>query len=119
MNKSVNKKFFIIALGALSLGGIATLLVHRYFDQTSTGPATEEEFYKAGIKIGNTNPPPPEAPKPVDPTRRVRLAIGSLGLPDDASNGQISDLLTAELSRENNIELVERQSLQRVLGEIQ
>src|SRR5207249_11599030 len=113
------KRFLIISMIVLVAGGLAALLVHRHFDQTSTGPATEEEFYKAGIKMGNTNAPPPEAPKALDPKKRIRLAICSLGLSDEASNSQISDLIAAELSHEKNIELVERQSLQRVLGEIQ
>src|SRR5207247_925021 len=48
-----------------------------------------------------------------------RLAIGNIGLPDDANNAQVADLLTAELSGAKGLELVDRQSLDKVLRELE
>ncbi len=53
----------------------------------------------------------------IDPSRRIRLAVGWLGLPDEARNQEIGDLIVAELSGAKNLELVDRQSLNAVLRE--
>ena len=53
----------------------------------------------------------------VDPSRRIRLAVGSLGLPDEEQNRQAGDLVVAALSSARNLEMVDRQSLNAVLNE--
>ena len=53
----------------------------------------------------------------IDPARRIRLAVGWLGLPNEAQNRQIADLIVAQFSSEKNLELVDRQSLDAVLRE--
>ena len=62
---------------------------------------------------------PVTAPTPILPDQKVRLAIGGLGLPDDSMNRQLADLLTAELSRAQGLELVDRQSFDKVLRELE
>jgi curli biogenesis system outer membrane secretion channel CsgG len=52
-----------------------------------------------------------------DPSRRIRLAVGWLGLPDENQNRQAGDLIVADLSAAGNLELIERQSLNAVLKE--
>ena len=59
------------------------------------------------------------APTPILPNQKVRLAIGGLGLPSDSMNRQLADLLTAELSRAQGLGLVDRQSFDKVLRELQ
>jgi tetratricopeptide (TPR) repeat protein len=53
----------------------------------------------------------------VDPSRRIRMAVGWLGLPDEEQNRRAGDLVVADLSSEANLELVDRQSLAAVLRE--
>jgi len=45
--------------------------------------------------------------------------VGWLGLPDETRNGQVADLLTAELTGAKSLELVDRQSLGKVLRELE
>ncbi len=56
------------------------------------------------------------APEVIEPGRRVRLAIGSLGLP---AQENISDLALTELSDAKGLEMIERQELDKVLSELQ
>ena len=118
----MNKRF-LLALGLLLVvGGATWLAINWYNEREATRPAfSERELSKAIARLHPNSPAEPAvaAPKPLLPSQNVRLAIGSLGLPDDSQNRQLGDLLTAELSGTKGLELVERQSLDRVLGELQ
>src|SRR5439155_20548849 len=52
-------------------------------------------------------------------SQTIILAIGGLGFADDARNRLIGDLTLAELGSAQGIELVDRQSLDVVIGEMQ
>ena len=79
---------------------------------------TQADVRQFAAKLGRTNLPPPSAPLPLPLSQPVRLAIGSLGLADDDQNRQLDDLITAELSGANGFNLVERQSLDAILKEM-
>jgi len=53
----------------------------------------------------------------MDPGRRVRLAIGWLGLPSETQDSQVADLTVADLTPSTNLELVDRLSLNTALQE--
>lgn len=59
------------------------------------------------------------APERIEASRRLRLAIGSVGLADEQQNRNVSDLVLAQLTGANGLELVERQALDAVLNELQ
>jgi len=119
MNKPVSKRFLVIGCSVLVLGAATALVLQHYLNQTSTPAMTDKDLYKFKTEMGDKGPssPTPQVAA-VDPKRSVRLAVGNVGLADETSNQELGDLLTAELSHEKNIELVDRQSLQRVLDEI-
>src|SRR5260221_8818744 len=87
---------------------------------------------KAEAHGAQTNPAPqqtafpgrkPAASGPEDVTgtqsgnNRVRVALGRLGLTDSGKDGVLTDLVTAELGSASDLELVERNSLDRALKE--
>ena len=105
----------IIILVAVGLGAF---LIYRQ-DRTSRGVTiTKADISEFAAKLGRTNSPPPAAPMALPLSQPVRLAIGSLGLADDEQNRQLDDLITAELTGAKGFDLVERQSLDTVLKEI-
>ena len=64
----------------------------------------------------STNPAP--AYVPIDLKRPVRLAIGTLGFGGNEQNGAIQDLVLARLTGAPGLELVERQSVESILHEL-
>ena len=79
---------------------------------------TQADIREFATKLGRTNSPPPAAPVPLPLSQPVRLAIGSLGLADDNQNRQLDDLVTADLTGAQGFNLVERQSLDAILKEM-
>lgn len=89
----------------------------------SKGEYTDEELAAARKKlpIKQLAPAPASVPvKPLDlsPNNPIRFAVGSLGLADDEQNGRVGALIVADLNGAQGLDLVERQSLQQVLHEL-
>lgn len=80
------------------------------------GAFTEQELAAFADRAHGPASIPDTAPEVIEPGRRVRLAIGSLGLP---AQENISDLVLTELSDAQNLEMIERQALDKVLSELQ
>ena len=101
----------------VSLGTGLIYWEHKSADnlQVSITQADVREF---AAKLGRTNSPTSSAPVPLPLSQPVRLAIGSLGLADDDQNRRLDDLLTAELTGTKGFNLVERQSLDAILKEM-
>jgi hypothetical protein len=115
----MNKRFILIASLLFVLGAAAVLVFRWYAQSESRIEMNEKDLAAARKKAGMMPPPAALAPKPIPPSRSLRLAIGSLGLTDDSQNAQVADLLSAQLSGAKGLELIERQSLERVLREIE
>jgi hypothetical protein len=113
----MNKRFILIALLLAAIGGGTVLLLHWYSHTSDDAYLTEKDLIEANRKLHREAPPAPAAPAPLPASRTMRLAIGSLGLPNDAQNAQLADLVTAELSGAAGLELVDRSSLEAVLRE--
>ena len=79
---------------------------------------TQKEIIEASRRFHGAQPAVQAAPASLPASRSIRLAVGSLGLADDSQNRQLVDLVTAELSGAPGLELVERQSLDKVLAEL-
>jgi hypothetical protein len=109
----MNRRFLLIA-SALVCGGLLVYLLAELFLHSS-------EYIPADkpARAAKLSSPPIMPMAEIKPTQQVRLAIGGLGLRDDAQNGQVANLLTAELSSAKGLQLVERQSLDKVLRELQ
>lgn len=118
----MNKRSLIVFCLLLAGGGLAWLLVRWYGERDpSLRPFSEKELAKATARLHPNAPTQPAVIPlaPLDPSQRIRLAVGWLGLPDETRNGQVADLLTAELTGAKGLELVDRQSLNRVLRELE
>jgi hypothetical protein len=116
---SINKRFILVAALLVALGGAAVLLLHWYAHSGDGAVLTQQEILEASRKLQAMVPTAQAAPVPLAASRSIRLAVGSLGLADDNQNRQLGDLVTAELSGAPGLELVERQSLDKVLAELQ
>jgi hypothetical protein len=118
----MNKRFVLIACLLAAVGGLAVVLFRWYVSSDGSAQITEKDIIKARRKLQGSEPlaqPAQAAPVPVPLSRSVRLAIGSLGFADDSQNRQHADLVTAELTGASGLELVERQSLDKVLRELE
>jgi hypothetical protein len=118
----MNKRSLIL-IGLLLVGGGLTWLIVRWHNGREEYEAdySEQDLAKAIARVHPNAPTQPVVlPQPLlDPSHRVRLAIGWLGLQDETRNGQVADLLTAELTGAKGLELVDRQSLGTVLRELE
>src|SRR5713101_2813871 len=118
----MNKRSLLIALALLVVGGLAAILIQWYIERNPyQGPITEQDLAQAAGRAGTARDQiPPAIPVPPIPLSHVvRLAIGWLGLADDAQNRVLGDLLAVDLSKAEGLELVERESLNRVLHEME
>lgn len=118
MNKRSLILFSLLMIG----GGLAWLLLRWYSESEAHLPAaTENDLAKAAARLDLNSPTQPAVvpAAPLAASHSVRLAIGWLGLPDETSNGQVTDLLTVELTGAKGLELVDRQSLGTVLRELE
>ncbi|MCL4180846.1 MAG: hypothetical protein KJ072_24250, partial [Verrucomicrobia bacterium] len=117
----MNRKFLTAALAFAVLGVLGALWIQRYTGSDafwdSESSISEQDLRSTAERLysqpNTPNPRPPSWP----PEQRVRLAIGGLGLPEPVTRETV-DLLTALLTNEPDLDLVERQSLDRVLAEI-
>lgn len=110
-------------VGLAGLGVVAALavvLVYWYIFRDDSVTITERDVAQARLKLqGGASTPKMTPPRPVDRNARVRLAIGSLGLPGQEENRRLSDLLTAQLTGTQGLDLVDRASLDKVLKELE
>lgn len=113
------KKIAILAGLALSLGALTSATLYWFGTKQEYGPApSEQEIQDGHARMSGAISTPARPPEPLKPGHTVRLAIGNLGLPED-QNWVVSDLLLAALSKQSGVELVERQSLEKSLRELQ
>ena len=116
----MRNRFIIRAMvvGALVWG---TVICYIWLAPSGFQPFTEAELANArvatAVRNGETNFPTPAPILAMNRLHPVRLAIGGLGMVDDEKNGQLGDLVTAELTGARGFELVERESLTKVLQE--
>ncbi|HEX5397775.1 MAG TPA: hypothetical protein VFY06_01860, partial [Verrucomicrobiae bacterium] len=107
---------------ALILAGFMVLLLtlwHLHNAPRRLDVITDKDLAEAVARLRGTNGvPAPATITPIDLKRPLRLAIGSLGRKDDEQNRQLEDLVLADLTGAPGLELVERQSLDRVLQEL-
>jgi hypothetical protein len=116
------RKNFLIGVGsfliAIALVGALVLWRLGFFTQ-NFGALTDRDLAAAVEKMRGPSPAIQTAPERVEPGRRVRLAIGSVGLPTEQQSRNVSDLVLTELNDAKDLEMVERQALDKVLGELQ
>ena len=115
-------KRFLVGAGITALVVVSLGICLNYWERKSADSVhatiTQADVREFAAKLGRTNQPTPSAPAPLPLSRPVRLAIGSLGLADDDQNRQLDDLITAELTGARGFNLVERQSLDAILKEM-
>lgn len=111
------KKRLLLCAGSLVvLGGLGWLGLTWSNERSADLPApSAKEMPWGAAALASTLVPEP----PLPPSRVVRLAIGGLGFPDDHQNQLLGDLLTAQLAGAKGLELVDRQSLGKVLRELE
>jgi hypothetical protein len=83
------------------------------------GPATEKEMNEIAKNL-NVHPSqlPADMAISLDPSKTVRVAIGTLGFLDENQNRNAGDFVLAELKNAHGLEMVERQELDKALSEI-
>ncbi|HLH52705.1 MAG TPA: hypothetical protein VKY92_03735 [Verrucomicrobiae bacterium] len=116
----MRNKFYLGIVALAVIGGACIYAVRIYQGPHKYEALSPDEIYRARLKM-NPNLASEATVKvvPLPEKRVVRLAIGSLGLADDRRNGDLMDLVTTGLSGAQGLELVERQSLDKVLSELQ
>jgi hypothetical protein len=115
----MNKRFLAIAGAVLLLGMISAGALHWYGNiEARLKAPTEQEMYKTAVRIGEVRDRPASPVVPLNPKRVVRLAVGNVGLASAEANARVSDLLLAQLSGATGLEMVDRQSLDKVLREL-
>src|SRR3954468_10182012 len=113
----MRKNFMFIAIAVL-LGGAGLTLGLKWFAQRPAKlVATEKDLIEARRRIGDLpgQIPTTTAP-PLDAKYPVRLVVGVLGAADENQNRQLADLLVADLSHSSGLELVDRDSIDKVLN---
>ncbi|HXI71288.1 MAG TPA: CsgG/HfaB family protein [Verrucomicrobiae bacterium] len=119
----MSKRKIIWIVGALLAGGLAAFWLlwsnNINHDPSIFAAPTDKDRAAFAAKYGQTNmaAPTPVVLKSLALSQPVRLAIGGLGLADDFENRQLADLVTVALAESQGLELVERQTLDRVLRE--
>jgi len=123
----MSKRFHLWTIIAILAGGAAVFiwLLRAHSDKaraeeyaSNERPSTEQQLADAARKLHKLDAITPSALAPLELKRPVRLALGSLGLADDDQNGRLSDLILTDLSGAQGLNLVERQNLEKVLGEL-
>jgi hypothetical protein len=117
----MSKKFLVTMAVVFAVGAVGVLLVHEYADPTRTKLAavTEKDLAEASARYYGPAPAMQSTPERIEPERKVRLALGSIGLPEEQQNRNVGDLVLAQLTGAAGLELVERQALDAVLNELQ
>ncbi len=118
----MNKRFLLGAGILLALGSLGALLMHWYFDPDRRSPTliTSQDIADAKRRLRESVPSDqqPAVLRPLDFSKSVRLAIGSLGMADEEQDRNVADLVLANLSGAAGLDLVDRQSLNTGLQEM-
>jgi tetratricopeptide (TPR) repeat protein len=115
----MNKKLVPLVGIILGLAALTWLLLFWFVNKAEhAGPFSEQELYRQRVRIGDKPTTPAPSRAVVDPNRAIRLGLGSLGLPDNAQNGDAGDLLITLLNGARGLELVERGSMDNILHEL-
>ena len=118
----MNKKFLLGGLLVLVLGGVAALVAHKFNDVERIGSVemAEKDIAAAMQKKFGVSPTQAvsSAQTPIEMSRPLRLAIGGLGFGNDEKDRSVADLTLANLGGAAGLDLVERQSLDAVLREL-
>ena len=116
----MSKPFLICAIaGLLAVAGLGIYLWHDNAPASELRLSESEVARKYAEIYGKpAQPPAPAAPKPIDLSHPVRLAVGGLGLANENENQKLGDLVTVDLTGAAGFDLVERQSLSAILREL-
>ena len=79
---------------------------------------SQKDIVETLNRLGRLSANPPPVYVPIDLKRPVRFAIGTLGFGGNEQNGAMQDLLLARLTGAPGLELVERQSVESILHEL-
>ena len=93
-------------------------MLYWYSHTGDTADLTDQDILKARQKLEKSLHSPEATLPTLSRAQNVRLAVGNLGFPDSQANQELADLVTAHLSGVKGLELVERQSLDKVLREL-
>jgi hypothetical protein len=116
-----SQKQFLIGAALLLLAGLLVVALLLWPDNSLAerfGAVTEEELAALSAKAHVDEPSEEPIPEQIEPGRRVRLAIGSLGLPEQQT-GVVNDLALIELNGAEGLEMIERQEIDKALSELQ
>lgn len=98
---------------------LSALLWHLQQMPTRAGRISDKDISETVKRIrGGSDVPVPAPIKPVPLNQPVRLAIGGLGRSNDEQNRQLEDVVLTDLTGTPGLEMVERQSLDKVLREL-
>jgi hypothetical protein len=118
----MRKRFLIVAVSllvAIPLVVWVSLHVRELLIYQKAGEViSEEEISRAAAALHGEAVARTVEIKPLDARQRVRLAIGSLGFKDDERNRSVGDLLLAQISGTQGLEMIERQAFDKVLDEL-
>jgi hypothetical protein len=118
----MKKRFAIWTLALVACAGLAVFLWR--WQQMQHMPTRDQGISQKDLEEtvrrirGDSALPAPTPIKPIPLKQPVRLAIGGLGRDNDEQNRQLEDLVLADLTGAPGLELVERQSLDKVLQEL-
>lgn len=103
------------------IGGGAWVGLRWYTErQVFSPPPSEREMGKLISQRFGSLPTEPqiEAAAVLDDNHAIRLAVGGVGLADEIQNREIADIIQADLRDAPGLELVDRQSLDKVIKEM-
>jgi tetratricopeptide (TPR) repeat protein len=106
----MKRRYVILAL-LLLLVGVGGKVLDHFLSISSLPPPPLPTVRRDAMQFEAA------APEVIDPSKSLRLAIGSLGLPDDTQNARLGDLILTELTSTRGLELVERREMDLVLRE--
>jgi hypothetical protein len=118
----MSKRFLIVAITVGAVGALLLWAVPLGLDWLQARKfrkdITEEELTAKMVEQNGMPSMPTAAVEKIDLKRNVRLAIGGIGLADEEQNRRVSDLVLAQLAGARGLEMVERQSFDAVLQEL-
>ena len=117
----MSRRFIIGAIAVLLTGiALATLLSWKEF---TGAPAPSEkdiakQYAEIAARLGQVKVQNQAVLVPIELSHPIRLAIGGLGLEDNDQNRELGDVVTVKLTGTPGFELVERQSLAKIIEEL-
>ena len=116
---TMSKRFWQAVALVLVCGSVVVIALYRW-PVPRYGDITADELRKARLALDGSTQPQPQPAKlePLPLGQTVRLAIGSVGAQDPDRNQSLGDLVTANLTGTPGLDLIERQSLAKVLDEL-